>query len=451
MLLRQSRIQLMVFGVLALIAMTTVSVSYVGLPRLLGFRQMTLHARFADVSGLYPSARVTYRGVDVGVVKSLEPTRTSVTVTMQIDKGSDVPSDAIAAIHSTSAIGEQYVDLVPARQGGPYLTDGSTIPESHTVGMPQAGDVLDSVKGLIDSIPPTGLSKLLDNITTAFGGGSNDLQTLVSQSDSLLRTAQANIDPTTDLIHTAAPFLNTQVQLRNQELRSVGNLAGVTTTLADKNADLITLLKSGAPFADRFTSLVGDLEPSLPVLLTNLTTSSQALVAYLPGAEQALALLPASIAGYQGALLPYSAQGGVALDFKLQANYPATCTKGFIPTKDWRDPRITTEVATPPDIYCKLPKDSKSVIRGARNYPCEDFPGYREATVDECAIAATGRPEADPKVAYLPGQKPLDEALYEPATGRFIGPDGKFYALGSGSLGTPPSTWQQLVLSTMGK
>lgn len=405
MLLRRSRIQLVVFAGLSLIALTIVSFTYAGLPRQFGYGQMSVAANFEDASGIYPAARVTYRGVDIGQVKSLEPELSGVLVRLQIDTDAEVPADTTATIRSTSAIGEQYVDLAPQSNGGPLLQENAVIPQKSTVGMPAAGDVLDSAKSLIDSIPESELSRLLGNVDIAFGDSGDNLHVLVKQSSELLQAAHEDIDPTVDLINLSAPFLATQADIRTEQIRSIRNLARVTDTLVDSNSDLVRLLKRSEPFADRFNDLVNDLEPTLPVLLANFGTLTSGLNPYLPGLQQALAMLPAAIAWYQGALIPYKDPGGVMLDFKLQVNEPKTCTEGFLPKSEWRDPRDVSVKQTPPGLWCKLPKNSDSVIRGARNYPCLAHPGEREATIDLCARSATGRDEPEPEVAYLPGHK----------------------------------------------
>ena len=57
-----------------------------------------------------------------------------------------------------------------------------------------------------------------------------------------------------------------------------------------------------------------------------------------------------------------------------------------------------------------------------------------------------------PDVAYLPGQKStVATAKYEPTTGRFLGPDGKFYSLGSSSAGPSLRDLGALLLSTLGR
>ncbi|GAB4922742.1 hypothetical protein MAHJHV35_44340 [Mycobacterium avium subsp. hominissuis] len=38
----------------------------------------------------------------------------------------------------------------------------------------------------------------------------------------------------------------------------------------------------------------------------------------------------------------------------------------------------------PKDMYCKTAQNDPSTVRGARNYPCQEFPGKRAPTVQLC-------------------------------------------------------------------
>ena len=93
-----------------------------------------------------------------------------------------IPADLQAQVHSLSAIGEQYVDLLPRTDSGPYLQDGSVIPV-HDTTIPQAiGPVLDQVSALIDSIPKEKLGNLLDETFKGFNGAGYDLGSLLDSA-----------------------------------------------------------------------------------------------------------------------------------------------------------------------------------------------------------------------------------------------------------------------------
>ena len=83
---------------------------------------------------------MTYRGVEVGKVTAVDLTDTGALATMSLNTSPKIPADLQAEVRSISAVGEQYVDLVPRTKSGPFLQDGSVIPVKNT-SIPQAGAV----------------------------------------------------------------------------------------------------------------------------------------------------------------------------------------------------------------------------------------------------------------------------------------------------------------------
>ena len=88
---------------------------------------------------------------------------------------------------------------------------------------------------------------------------------------------------------------------------------------------------------------------------------------------------------------------------------PPPCTVGFLPPSSWRSPADTTEMDTPDGLYCKLPQDSPSSVRGARNYPCMGQPGKRAPTVEICNSDKPYEPLAMRQ--HVLGPYPLDPNL----------------------------------------
>ena len=129
MLTRVIKRQLILFGVLTAVALLVLGIYYLQLPKLAGIGQYHLKVELPASGGLYETANVTLRGVTIGKVTSVEPTETGAEATMRIDSGRDVPLDAVANVHSVSAVGEQYLDLVSPRKAanGPHFSDGQTI------------------------------------------------------------------------------------------------------------------------------------------------------------------------------------------------------------------------------------------------------------------------------------------------------------------------------------
>jgi phospholipid/cholesterol/gamma-HCH transport system substrate-binding protein len=74
---------------------------------------------------------------------------------------------------------------------------------------------------------------------------------------------------------------------------------------------------------------------------------------------------------------------GAKLDFKVDVD-PPPCTTGFIPPPMIRTPADETLREIPTDMYCKTAQNDAADVRGARNYPCQEFPGKRAPTVALC-------------------------------------------------------------------
>ena len=93
----------------------------------------TVVAHFADSGGIYQGGEVSYRGVKIGQVSDMRLTRDGVDVVLSIDKGRKIPADTLALVANKSAVGEQYVDLEPRTDKGPYLHNGSSIAAADTL------------------------------------------------------------------------------------------------------------------------------------------------------------------------------------------------------------------------------------------------------------------------------------------------------------------------------
>ncbi|KRB76253.1 hypothetical protein ASE01_14705 [Nocardioides sp. Root190] len=398
--------QLRIFAVLAIVSLGLAFIHYARVPAMVGVGVHDVTVDFEDASGLYPRAAVTYRGVKVGVVSGLEVTGNGALATLRIDDGTDIPGGVSAELHSTSAIGEQYIDLVdPAGEGsagGDVLADGDAIPRDRAVEMPQITPVLDSVNRLLESVPKEETKAVLAQIDEGLGGSGPELNELVTSAGSLLTEAQSQIEATTSLISALEPVLRTQTDLGPRTRSYAAALDDVTAVLArDGSADLNALLEKAPDGLDAATALVTDLQPVLPMMLANLTTNAQVLSTYLPQIKQTLVVYPALVAKLQSAVNPRADQGDVQLDLRAALNNPPTCQTGYLPAKQRRSPRVTTTREVDRLAHCDLEPDNPTAIRGARNLPCPDST-TRGPLPSSCGISFRGGvwPETDGTVAY---------------------------------------------------
>lgn len=420
MLTRFIKRQLVIFSLASIIGMTAMAIGYLQVPMLLGIGHITVKLELPRSGGLYTFGNVTYRGVQIGKITDLQVYEAErVEATMSLRASPRIPEDLIAAVRSVSAVGEQYIDLQPLSQTEPYLADGSVIPASRTRLSAQVGPMLNSVSALVESFPKGRLSDLLDESFAAFNGAGYDLGALLDSASTLSKDLSETGTATRALIDDSVPLLDSQIQSANSLRAWTGNLAGITGQLVDRDPQLRTILDEGPGFADELSHLLTAIQPTIPVLLANLTSNSQIALTYNPSLEQVLVLLPPNIASTQAAQHTRNPTGLPLGDFTISVSDPPACTVGFLPPSMWRSPEDDTDIDTPDGLYCKLPQDSPIAVRGARNYPCIGKPGKRAPTVQICNSDQPFQPLAMRQ--HATGPYPFDPNL----VGQGVAPDSR--------------------------
>ena len=153
MLTRFIRIQLVVFAVASVIGLTAMVIGYLQVPTLLGIGHITVTLQLPASGGLYQFSNVTYRGVEVGKVTEVKVVDGQrVDATMSLRSSPKIPSNSSAQVRSVSAIGEQYVDLLPSSESPPYLRDGSVISADHASIPQRVGPMLDQLKSEFEKV-----------------------------------------------------------------------------------------------------------------------------------------------------------------------------------------------------------------------------------------------------------------------------------------------------------
>ena len=384
MLTRFVRNQLIIFTIASIVGIAVMVMTYMQAPTLLGIGRMTVKLELPTTGGLYQFSNVTYRGVQLGKVTEVRPTKTGAEATLSLDTSPKVPADLQARVLSVSAVGEQYVDLVPRTDSGPYLENGAVIPAKNTT-VPQAvGPMLDQVSALLKSIPKDRIPDLLQESFKALNGTADNLSTLADSASRLAADFNGSGDQTRTLIEDSRPLLDGQLASTDSIRTWARSLAGISGQLVTNDPQWRAILQNGPGAANEASALLNQVKPTLPVLLANLTTVGQVAVTYHASLEQLLVLLPPYIASLQS-IGPLNNPTGMAKgDFTVGISDPPACTVGFLPPSSWRSPADLSDIDTPEGLYCKLPQDSPIGVRGARNYPCQAEPGKRAPTAELC-------------------------------------------------------------------
>lgn len=455
MLTTFARAQLAILALLSVIGLVTVSAVYLSLPALAGFGRYQVTAEFDASGGIYRHANVVYRGTTVGEVRSVDLTPTGVAARLSLNSSYSIPADVTATVRSVSAVGEQYVDLIPASTGGDRLSNGDVIPASRTT-LPQAvGPLLDQLDAMIDNITGTDLQLVIDEAFDAFAGADSEIQRLIDAANLLLDEAELHTFETQELIAQAGPLLDTQVASADDIRAWARNLSTFTHQLRESDAELRSLIQQGPGAAHEATALFQDVRPTLPILMANMVSFGQVGVTYHPGIEQILVTFPPLIAALYRAATGGPRDQGALVDFHLQLNDPPACTTGFLPPSERRSPADFSTPDTPPGLFCQVAPEGPEAVRGARNTPCMEYPGRRAPTPEQCRTGytplGTNPPVGPPQPVVTPSSNNTGATArqYDTSTGIFTGPDGRTYSQPGLIGGT--GDWQSMMINQQGR
>ena len=342
---RRAKIQLAIFAVIALVALSFMSLQFMKLPaKMFGVGRYTVTVELPEAAGLYGSSNVTYRGVEVGRVESVHLTATGVAAVLSLKAGIDIPSDLEAEVHSQSAIGEQYVLLLPRNATSPPLKNGDVIPLADTRVPPNINTILAQVVTGLKAVPKDNLKTAIDESYTAVGGLGPELSRIVNGSIDLSIEARKNLDPLLALIDQSKPVLDSQSNTSDAIQTWASNLATVTSELKTHDQDVAGLLDKGGPAFGEAQQLIQRLQPTLPIVLANLVSVGQVALTYQANIEQLLVLLPQVTAEAGGTFVANQNTKqdyrGEYLSFNLNLNLPPPCTTGFLPAQQRRVPSL---------------------------------------------------------------------------------------------------------------
>jgi len=395
---RLTKIQLAIFAVITAVTLTVMAIFYLRLPATFGIGTYGVSADFVAGGGLYKNANVTYRGVAVGRVESVGLNPNGVTAEMRLNSGTPIPSNVTATVKSVSAVGEQYIDLVPPDSlATTKLHNGSRIERQNTRIGQDIAELLKRAEALVNSLGNTKLRELLHETFIAANGSGPELARLIESARLLVDEANADYPQVSQLIDQAGPLLQAQIRA-GADIKSLSDgLARFTSEVRQADPELRSTLATAPGAIDEASTAFSGIRPSFPALAASLANLGRVGVIYHKSIEQLLVVLPALFAAITTAAGGTPQDEGVKLDFKIDLNDPPPCAVGFLPPPLMRTPADETLRELPRDTYCKVAQNDPSTVRGARNYPCQEFPGKRAPTIQLCR---------DPK-GYVPiGRNP---------------------------------------------
>jgi phospholipid/cholesterol/gamma-HCH transport system substrate-binding protein len=256
-----------IISLLALAAGTTFAFSIDKLPALK--QAYEIKAEFADAAGLVAENQVRVAGIKVGTVSNIELDGTKVLVTMEIENGIDIPTDAFAEIKLATILGTKFVDI-ESKGGEPYLGSGDLIPLDATAipyeiyqASNQGTNVLEDLDGDALNAALQELAKLVrvskDEVGSALAG-LNDLGQGLNEREDELESLLANANDLTGLLSDEGDEINQLIVSSDEVLGS----------LARKRETLQSLLESTKIMSGQLAGVLRGNRENVDEILTKL-------------------------------------------------------------------------------------------------------------------------------------------------------------------------------------
>lgn len=205
--------------------------------------RITVTAYFEDAGGVFTNQEVTYRGITVGQVGELRVVEDGVAIDLKIKKGTLIPADDVEArVMFKSAVGEQFVDLLPASDVEPYLEDGDEIPMSQTSIPVSTQELLTALEGVLRGVPPEDLKGAIDALGIGLTGTGPDIATLIESLADLAELFAERAPEFEGILRSGTQVGDAFLKSKEDFISAIDDLEPVAASLSDSTENLKRLL-----------------------------------------------------------------------------------------------------------------------------------------------------------------------------------------------------------------
>jgi phospholipid/cholesterol/gamma-HCH transport system substrate-binding protein len=269
-LTRRVVVNTIAFGVLSLVLI--VVMSFQVLPTVFG-SSYPIYGIFTAAGGVASNQEVTYRGVQVGRVGEMTLTENGVRIELIIESGHRIPREGTRArVLFKSAVGEQFVDLLPEADVAPFFRAGDVIPADRTSIPIQVEDLLRQLETVLQSIDPDALGSLIHELGAGLTGHGDELRNIILSLDTLAKIGADRRAQLADLIEDGADIQDSFNSTREDFVRAQEAARAVLETLVDRKEDVERTLEAARSLDTEIIALLDNRKQELNQILADLGT-----------------------------------------------------------------------------------------------------------------------------------------------------------------------------------
>ena len=196
--------------------------------------EQSYKADFTSASLIKKGDDVRVAGVTVGSVKKVEiKDRDSAEVTFKVKKDVPVTTATKASIRFLNLVGDRYMALEEGSSGGKRLSDGGTIPVSHTAPALNLTELFNGFQPLFQALTPTEVNQLSLNLVKVLQGEGGTIGSLMTHTASLTNALADRDELIGKVIDNLSAMLKTVDDRHTQLTTLVVQLKDWMTNLSD--------------------------------------------------------------------------------------------------------------------------------------------------------------------------------------------------------------------------
>ncbi|MFY2825400.1 MlaD family protein [Ruegeria sp. MALMAid1280] len=307
---------------------------------------------FDNVSGLSAAGGVSYNGLPVGQVISLQlddEDPSKVRVKLEVDADIPVTDDTIAQLQSLGVTGVSYVELTGGSASGTKLPENSVIKSKRSAiqslfeGAPKVLDeavtLLENLNAVVDDKNRKSVSDILDNVASAsgklnktltdfenlstdLGGAAKKLGDFTDRLDKLADTAESTLTAGTDTLNS--------VKSASESATAALDSAKTTIETADRviQQDIRPLIERVTTLADNLNGLSGEADVALATISETFLNANKTLGSITGTMETAKGTLTSAERAFDSANKVINEDVGTVMnDIRTAANEVSSTVK----------------------------------------------------------------------------------------------------------------------------
>ena len=273
-----------------------------------------VRVRLASSGGALPGAEVTYLGVPIGRVASARLVDDALELRLEIRPKGPMPRELRAVVRQKTALGEPYVDLMPAtpdaRPGDP---DGAVVPVDRTEVPRSLDQLLEHADRILADVAPEDLAALVD-AGRGLAGHEEDLRAITASGARIGEVLSRRRAELGEALSSSATLVATLDRHRAALGNSLSAGARISKVFADRTEQLARILEVGGDVGEHGSDLMVQTRGAWPSVLAGLDASTHNLADRPVKTDEILTLVPPYLQGIARTFsegMAWSSNGGL--------------------------------------------------------------------------------------------------------------------------------------------